>query len=228
MKQQRGISLVELLVGLAVSIFVLAGAGTAFLAHNVSVLNNLRADKLNHDIQVVTDIMVNDLRRAGYWNSSAPGANLAQPNPFRNIFLVNNNCVLYAYDNRNAANDAVPDGQVQNAERMGFKILNNAIWMKTAGDLASATDCTQGDWTRVTNPDLVTVNNLNLALNARCITLDTNPIGELATPCAGVAGRTVEVRRIDIGVAATLIADNASQKQVIGSARVRNNAIVAN
>ncbi len=227
-KKQTGLSLVELLVGVAVALIIITGAGASFLAHNLSVSTNLRADKLNHDIQMVSDIISNELKRASYWNSSAAGANTTNPNPFR-IITVTANCVLYSYDDRNDAGDNTPDGIIQDFERMGFRLNtnNNSIEIKTTGNAASETNCATGTWAAITDPNLVNISTLSFALTARCINANTSTITNAAcTNASGVSGeRTIEIRGVTTSIEGSITADG-SRKRLDSFSRIRNNAMV--
>lgn len=224
MNKHQGLSLVELLVGLAVSLVILTGAGAAFIAHSNSVSGGLKSDKLNHDIQVTLDIMINELRRAAYWNSEAVGAPTV--NPFQNI-LISGSCILYSYDMDDAAGANVSDGLQQNNERFGYKLDAGAVWMKKSGDLASATDCTAGSWERVTDPAVLNVSQLSFTLSAKCVNASTAVVADAAcTGGSGTAGqRTIEIRGVDVDARASVIGDTAV-KQLNAFARLRNNSMV--
>lgn len=223
MKKSLGISLVELLVGLAVSLAILTGVGAAFIAYSNNVVDNLKSEKMNHDIQVVMDIMVNEVRRAGYWNSEAAGA--PSTNPF-SVVYINGNCLLYSYDADNAAGTNVSDGIQQDGERYGYKLQSAAIWMKKNGDAASATDCSQGSWERVTDPSVLSVSQLDFSLVAKCVNADTAVVVNSAcTGSSGTAGqRTIEVRGVDIDFRANVIGATDA-KQMNAFARLRNNSM---
>lgn len=228
---QRGVSLIELLVGFAVALVVLIGAGSAFLAQNASTAANMRADKTNHDLQIVMDIMVSELRRSGYWNGEAVGAPAV--NPYQDIFIsADGTCVLYSYDFRDAAGTAAtPDGLAPvDQERLGFRRTGNDIWMKTSGNVASATDCAVGNWERVTQPGLMNVTNLAFAIRARCVNVDTLVTTNAAcTAASGAAGeRTVEIRGVQIDLDAQAVEPDGTPgavKSLTAFARIRNNAM---
>lgn len=62
----RGISLVELLIGLAVGSLVVAGALTVFAKISFSGLENVRMVRLNEQLRSTLDVIRRDLQRAGY------------------------------------------------------------------------------------------------------------------------------------------------------------------
>ena len=75
--RQRGVSLVELMVGLAAGMAVLAGAIALAGAQLASQREILREARLQQDLRAAADIVVRDLRRAGAWTK----AELALPRP---------------------------------------------------------------------------------------------------------------------------------------------------
>lgn len=235
MNKHQGLSLVELLVGLAVALIILAGAGAAFIAHIASVSSSLQSDKMNHDIQVAFDIMINDLRRATYWNSET---GVAPPNPFNAIYI-NGSCILYSYDMDNAAGTNISDGIQQDNERFGYKLNTGAIWMKKSGDAASATDCSTGSWERVTDPAIVNVSSLTFTLDVWCVNpngldpvtstppLVTNTTCTAITPTPTSGQRTIEIRGISVTARANVIGEtDPPEKRLDAYARLRNNAMV--
>lgn len=73
LKKQHGLSIVELMVGIAVGLFVVAGA-ILMVTHNTSSNRSLLVEtRLNQDLRAATDLIARDLRRAGYWASAARG-----------------------------------------------------------------------------------------------------------------------------------------------------------
>jgi type IV pilus assembly protein PilW len=65
-KQQQGMSLVEMLVSLVAGLVVVAGGISLFTSVIVSGNTTLMLSRLNQDVQAVTDIIARDIQRAGY------------------------------------------------------------------------------------------------------------------------------------------------------------------
>ena len=90
----RGISLVELLVAIAVGLFIVLGTTTFFLTSQASALDNTQSLRLNGIMRTSLDFMGREISRAGYWesaprfigsmdrSSSPPRPDFAQVNPF--------------------------------------------------------------------------------------------------------------------------------------------------
>jgi len=88
---QGGASLVELMVGLAAGMAVLAGTTALAASQLASQRQLLREARLQQDLRAAADIVVRDLRRAGAWTNAEqalprPPAP-AQANPFAALAL---------------------------------------------------------------------------------------------------------------------------------------------
>ena len=64
--RQRGFSLVELMVGIVVGLFVVLVASAVYLNVITSSADSTRLAKLNQDMRSIMDIMTYDLHRAGF------------------------------------------------------------------------------------------------------------------------------------------------------------------
>ncbi len=66
-RQQRGLSLIELMVGITVGMIVVAAASlmmtTQLKEHKLLVLET----QLQQDLRAAGDLMLKDMRRAGFW-----------------------------------------------------------------------------------------------------------------------------------------------------------------
>ena len=69
----RGITLVELLVGIGTGLLIVAGAMT-FLTGNLREHRSLLLEsRLMQDLRTAADVITRDVRRSGYWGASADG-----------------------------------------------------------------------------------------------------------------------------------------------------------
>lgn len=64
--QQKGFNLVELMVGLIISLIVLGGAMYVFIGNSESNIFQMRSTRFVQQMRDVMDRMVSDIRRAGY------------------------------------------------------------------------------------------------------------------------------------------------------------------
>lgn len=199
---ERGVSLVELLVGLVVALVVMSGAFTAYLAIANSSRANLRADRINIDVQTILDIMANDIRRAGYCNTLAFTQTCTTSNQF-SIITIDASCILYTYDR-----DA--DGNKTADEFFGFRLNNGILQFRSNGD--TDTDCNDGDndWQPLSDPNLMTVQSLTLTPNIRCI----NGSNTANPNCAGAVTGDELTERRSISIAMTVQdANDATQRK---------------
>jgi type IV pilus assembly protein PilW len=173
-RHQRGLSIVELMVGFAIGLFIVGGAIKLFVDYLGSNRRLLLETRVNQDLRAAADIIARDLRRAGYWQNAATGiwnssSSSFLGNPYRNtgtsgeIVLddhENNSRIQYVYDKDG-------NGAVDAGEQMGFRIDNGALQMRSGGT-----------WQAVTDPATLTIRMV---------------IDHPTTNSAGVATDTVEL-----------------------------------
>lgn len=101
---QAGISLVEMLVGVTIGLFVVAAASALVVSQITDNRRLLIETQLQQDLRATADIITRELRRSGYWlqaQSGVPppgGGNVVQ-NPYRRFDLDTDDPgeVLYSY-----------------------------------------------------------------------------------------------------------------------------------
>ena len=194
---ERGVSIIELLVGVAVGLFIVGGATSLFVANLVNSRKMLLEARLNQDLRAASDLITRDLRRAGYWGNPMEGvmgngaASLTVANPYSTIAATpsaTNGQVTYAY--AKDTNDVL-----DNNENFGFRrsATTGAIEMQT----------TLGTWQQLTDPTTLNVTALNLTAYETPV-----PVGDAcATPFRNTATSVVELccdkSLHDLGLCAT-------------------------
>lgn len=122
MMRQRGITIVEFLIALALASMITAGLGMFFstFAKANAGTNDLTA--FEQTIQGAIDLINRDMRRAGYWALARNDIGAQQSaNPFAIIANPSPNCILYSYDfNR--------DGALQPGENHGFLLAKGTLY----------------------------------------------------------------------------------------------------
>jgi prepilin-type N-terminal cleavage/methylation domain-containing protein len=158
---QRGVTLIELLISTALGLLIMAAATAMTVKSLVMNTDTLASARLNQDLDSVTQVMVNDIRRAGFTG----GVFFYADNEDLNI--VSSSCILYAYD-------ADEDGVRDNDEKFGFRLNTSEVQMRTtcaAGDTC-ATDCTTGTWVSLTDNAFTTISNLAFTSErSKCIAI---------------------------------------------------------
>jgi len=186
--QQKGITLIEIMIGLLVGAIITAGAINMFNNNLKSSTDNLNLTKLNQDMRAIMDIMVRDIRRAGYVTSEPElNDNLPLPpaspdgindalvdNRFREINVSGaGDCVVYMY-NRNYDSELHSIAPVvDDDESLGFRQNGTNIQMRisVAPDAPpapapadpSTPGCGLGSWQTINEPE-VDVTQLQFAL----------------------------------------------------------------
>jgi type II secretory pathway component PulJ len=170
---QRGMSLVELMVGIAVGIVVVLAITQFFVGQFISNTDMLKATRLNQELRAVMDLTVRDVRRGGYrgdairgvWYEGTPGVT---PNPLQSITIgstvnptasTSGTSIAYSYD-INAS------GTVEDAENFTIQLNNNAV--ELVQGITSPTT------TQLSDPASTTIANLTFTLDPRCV--DSAPV----------------------------------------------------
>jgi prepilin peptidase dependent protein B len=205
--RQSGLSLVELLVGAAIGLFLVGGATKLFIDTLDDSRRLIIETRVNQDLRAASDLVARDLRRAGYWPNALQAA--VQPpgvlNPYSTASVAPGQ-VLYAYarDGDNALNATT--------EQLGFQLDGNVIRVLNGGT-----------WQQVTDPQSVVVTQFSISPITRL-----EPAGHLCpTPCAaGTAGcPAVAVRRYDIVMTGHAPNDTSVVRQISESVRLRNDEV---
>jgi prepilin-type N-terminal cleavage/methylation domain-containing protein len=214
-KRQRGFTLAELTVAMAVGLVVLAGATSALVASNNNNLDNLRLIRLNQELRSLAGLMAADIRRAGYNGGAIAlvGAGATTPSPFETVTIGSvstaGDCILYSYDDSSGgAASTNSDGLLNGNEYYGFRLNGNTVQRLSA---SSAGTCTSGTWQALSDPN-------DTVVTALSFTLTDNEICN-ATLYSGMHVQTVT---ISITARPANIADMAIARTVTESVRTRN------
>lgn len=231
---QRGMSIIEMLVGVAVGLIVLTGAIKLMSDTLGSNRRLLLETRVNQDLRAAADLIVRDLRRAGYWNNavsgmfSTTGATAPAPNPYREIKLESNEL---KYSFARDGNDTV-----DTTEWAGYRLNEGVLEFLASRD--SADDSEQ--WQPLTDPKVLRVTTLTIN------PLATPRVVELYTYCACLTRLTcvaadfegsgpyvstrprMTIRQFDIVVAGEAVHDPAVRREIRQSVRVRNDRLDGN
>jgi type IV pilus assembly protein PilW len=212
----RGLSMVELLVGTAVGLLVVA-AGSALVAQHVHENRALMIEmRLMQDLRAAADIVLRDLRRAGYWAHAASGvavdgdAGLANPYAQMAPDASASDAVRFRYSRDAAENDAV-DGN----EQFGFRLHNGALELQL-GD---------ANWQALTDATILAVTAFSVEPRVE----ETSLANFCAEPC--LAGSTScpprqQVKSFAISISGRSAFDASVTRSLVGQARLRNVAVV--
>lgn len=227
--RQRGLSIVELLVGVAVGLFLVAGAASLFVANLANSRKMLVEARVNQDLRAAADLITRDLRRTGYWANAIQGTvvALAASAPPRNVYApvttnVGASTIEYTY-----AQDT--NNTVENTERFGFRLNAGAVDMKVANV-----------WQTVTDPSVLTVTALTIAptetpvdIRDSCAKLCCDAAGVAAAVCTAgqlnmttpPACPTTAVRQYNLTLTGRATADSAVTRTLQTRVRLRNDLL---
>lgn len=214
MKKTQGFSLIELMIGILVGLFILSGSVLMFASYSKSSTDSIALTHLEHELRSAMNLIVGDIRRAGFYgNAAAMIQSGANNNPFMaavtDIQTPVNTCVLLSYDRNNdgtlpALNTAGGD------ERFGYRLNNQVIQTRSITDAAFS--CTQGSWENLTDSTVVQITNLTFTLAPANIFIN----GVDAT------GGMVTLRNVTITLTGRLLNDTAVTRTLSTNVRVRN------
>lgn len=227
-RRVRGLGIVELMIGLALGLFVVGG-GLLMLAGFTDENRRLLLEtRLNQDLRAASDVVTRDLRRAGYWTaahsgvwySGAPavrpqnpysrmdGAGCAAANLNQTTTTVATAALCYAIE---ATVDANPGG-IDNNERFGFELDNGVIYTVADGGARQA----------LTDPKSIAISDLVITPSSQV--LDAS--GYCKTACnpaaAGANCPQVVVREYEVLIKGNLPGDASITRFLRSNVRIRN------
>jgi prepilin peptidase dependent protein B len=216
---QRGLSIVEMLVGVAIGLVIVAAA-TLMVAGQLGDNRRLLLEtQVQQDLRAAADLITRELRRAGYWKDSLRGTSAAaatQPrlaNPYADLSPgvdgQTASLVSFNYANRDRAeNNALDDD-----ERRGFRLNGGTIESQLGA----------GNWQALTDPAVLRVTRFAVQTQVQPVTLEC-PLACSAggPPCPPVQ----QVRTVTIDISGEAAFDPRVQRSVRTSVRLRNDAIV--
>jgi prepilin peptidase dependent protein B len=234
MTKQQGISLIEIMIALSIGLIIVAAAITIYITSIKGSADIAKSARLNHDMDSALALMVNDIRRAGYWGGAKVGAD-SRDNPFTvsgttDLQIPSASCVLYTYDAN--ADGEVDDGTDDPAEYYGFRLNAGNIQMRS-----SNIACDAGGWNSLNISDgreQVEITNLAFTESFKCL---RKRLGEADasydTPCAAAAAagnlatddRVIETREISITMAGRAKNDTSVTKTISDRVKIRNDRI---
>jgi len=240
MKTQNGYTLIELMIATAIGVIVVGATISIYITAVGSSSNTIKSARLNHDLEAVMALMINDIKRAGYWNGAVVGAD-SRNNPFTaaatNINIPISTCILYSYD----AND---DSIVDANEYYGFKLTNNTLNMRRSGTTTNSADCSDGgtSWQSFIDNTQLTITELQfsfvpvtglLPATSRCLNVTTDTVTDAAacatdaTNCtAATPCNIAEKRVVNIRLSGELKNDPTVTKTLNGTVEVRNSRLL--
>jgi len=213
-RRRRGLSIVELLVGVAIGLIVAQGALSLFVRNITASRRLLYETRLNQDLRAAADLVARDLRRAGYWGNAIQGTNAVGAtaatalNPYSAVDTTSASQITYEF-----SRDGTENNTLDSAEQFGFRLSSGALQMQTDN----------GSWTDITNSQALTITSFTVTP-----TTTTLPLGNLCfKTCAPGAPNcpSVTVRSYAILLRGQAVADSNIRRDLRSTVRMRNDQL---
>ena len=230
-RHQRGLSIIELLVGVAIGLFILGGALKLF-GDNMHNNRRLVLETLvNQDMRAAADLIARDLRRAGYWGNSTAGVvttnsmPVAATSPYAAVDQTTTAPIATLYSYSQGTEDNALDSSTEN---FGFR-LNSGTLQYFQG----------GNWQSMTDPKVLTITNFTATPVHRCVQLQQYCTGGSSSTCAACAVDAggcptatcatcpfIKVRSYNIALEGKSTADTSVVRNLQESVRLRNDQLL--
>lgn len=193
-RKQKGFTLIEIMISLLLGLIVIGGALSIYISTIRSSTDITNSARLNYDLDSVMQLMVNDIRRAGFWGGAVSGSSARnnpttcdEGNPFScgttNIIVskkageADNSCILYTYDADSSGINTplnVTD-DVDLDEFFGFRLNGDGIDIRFSVDNTTDLDCDSGNWENIVDTTKIQITALSFSIsNYKCLNTSTN------------------------------------------------------
>jgi prepilin peptidase dependent protein B len=213
----RGLTMVELLIGMAIGLFIVAAAASLMTGNLRENRNLLIESRLMQDLRTAADMITRDLRRAGYWAAAnagvrTDGAGALLVNPYVDVTPGN-----AAADNVSFrfSRDTTENNTVDSNEQFGFRLRNGAIELQLGA----------GNWQALTDAVTLTVTEFSvtplmeeISLSSFCV----NPCPAGSSTCPPKQ----QVRSLAVAISGRATGDARLTRSVRSQVRLRNDSIV--
>jgi prepilin peptidase dependent protein B len=211
--RQRGFTLVEMMIGLAIGLFIVGSATgllTARLREHKAMLVEAR---LMQDLRTSVDIVTRDLRRSGYWGQATVAMRAASPasNPYLALAPAGAASDAVSFQ---MSRDEVENNRLDDNEQFGFRLRRGALDMLIGS----------GGWQALTDAGTMNVTAFTVTPSVR-----EQSLAELCDkPCpAGTptCGPMLQQRSLAISITARASADSRVVRTLTSAVTLRNDAI---
>jgi type IV pilus assembly protein PilW len=211
--RMRGLTLVELMIGLAVGLFIVAVA-TALLVNRLREHQlTLIEGRLLQDLRTSADVVTRDLRRAGYWgDATVVLSQTGQPrieNPYNALAPASaaSDAVSFRF-----SRDTVENHTVDSNEQFGFRLRRGVLEMLLGGS----------GWQAMTDSGTMVVTAFSVTPLVQEIALQ----GVCEQTCSSAScSPTQQVRSLGISITGRSAADARVLRTVRINVRLRNDAV---
>ena len=220
-RRQAGLSIVELMVGMVVGLIVVGAALLMIASMTGESKSVILQARLSQDMRAAMDLIVRDIRRAGYWYNAEDGAWLTGSTTvattygstgYGTVTSSGGTAMTYAYSSPSRTS---PVSTVPSSEQYGVRLNTStkAVEMQVAG----------GTYQAITDPSTTSITSLALTLNTSSLTVSCRS----ACPVSPgyTCPPTVSVRTVDISMTGQAANDASVVRTLAEKVRLRNDLI---
>ena len=210
-------SIVELLVGLAIGLFIVA-TGLTLLTGNLRENRSLLLEaRLMQDLRSAADMVARDLRRAGYWSDAEAGvwqrgASSVAANPYTAVSpsAAASDAVSFRF-----SRDATENNSLDSNEQFGFRLRAGVLEMLLGS----------GNWQAMTDANTMLVTAFSVTPEVQSLSLDSFCAADCATGSTTCPPRQ-QVRSLAVVLTGKAVADAAVLRSVRSAVRLRNDLVI--
>ncbi len=218
----RGLSLVELMVGVAVSLFVVAAAALLVSSQLSDNRRLLLETQLQQDLRATADIVTRELRRSSYWadaRSGVPAPSLGQ--------VTSNPMVALAVSTPASSTVHYKYQRASGTQAFGFRLNDTGVIAACQSD-GSGTGGLCSEWQELTDRNTVRITEFRIDQRVGNTANDDALTLPCPYPCADGTGNCwpkVSVRELTIVITGQSRNDANVQRTLSSSVRVRNDQV---
>lgn len=207
--RQHGFSLIEMMIGLAVGIIVVGAVSSFAVATLRSSSQNIQSSRLTQDLRTAMTLVTRELRRSGYdavaVSRLGTGSELSNYTTLQAPPYGPSGCLSYQY-NRLSGN-----------QFRAIRANSGSLEMATA--TGAITNCANGTWEVVSDPDVVTITAFEPSETREPFSsiVESKVVGSDTEAMAGCG----VVRNISIGITGSLATDASVSRSIRDQVRVR-------
>lgn len=235
-RRQRGLSIVELMVGITIGLFIVAAASLMMTTQLGDNRRLLLETQMQQDMRAVADMVARDLRRAGYWAQAWRQVwpeTTPMTNPYRTMTIDGTTQVIYSRStdeegrtigtddncvdniNESTGNSCSNTATARTRERVGFR-FNSA--QKTIDYLVGS------NWQALTDPAVLQVTRFEMQFNDPPVGLEL-PCGVACPTGPGNCLLKLWPRDVTVTIVAHAVHEPTLQRTLRDNIRLRNDEV---
>tara|TARA_R110002049_G_scaffold152381_9_gene316363 strand:- start:384 stop:1118 length:735 start_codon:yes stop_codon:yes gene_type:complete len=230
---QKGMNLIELMITLVLALLVSTAAITVYVKNIQTQTANIQLMRLNQDMRSIADLMVRDIRRAGFATSNPDdNFNCLKVNPFNKIGLftsgtavAGSSCIVFAYNVDDDLSGNICT--IESTDRAGFRVSNGAVQMKVSGgtEATCETGLGKGIWESISGSDVTF--SVTYTLNEKEIDItemfaDADGACNVGEACNGCDAGNQCLTSQDVAVSLTGTLADGTSRTITEKIRIRN------